>query len=219
MTAQLVRVPRQDLTRFCREIFQALGVPLAEALISAEVLVAADAMGILSHGTGRLGRYVNGLTTGQILPAADLETVADTATSLVLDAHGGLGAPASAQAMARVIAKARLSGMALASVRDSNHFGIASHWARVSHFFGAIRIDRFRDPEEFRLDMDRMLRALRQAPRAEDEERIYYAGLPEREAEEESARLGVPILGKTWEALGELGKAWKVDAPIAASAF
>ena len=27
---------------------------------------------------------------------------------------------------------------------------------RVSHFFGAIKIDRFRDPEEFRRDMDKM---------------------------------------------------------------
>ncbi len=39
--------------------------------------------------------------------------------------------------------------------------------ARVSHFFGAIKIGCFRDPREFRRDMDDMLAALRTAPPAE----------------------------------------------------
>lgn len=44
--------------------------------------------------------------------------------------------------------------------------------ARVSHFFGAIRIDRFRDPAAIRRDMDRMLSQLRATPVAEGAERV-----------------------------------------------
>ncbi|NLJ47843.1 MAG: Ldh family oxidoreductase [Treponema sp.] len=77
--------------------------------------------------------------------------------------------------------------------------------ARVSHFFGAVRIDRFRDPVEFRADMDRMLRELRACPPAEGRDRVWYAGLPEAEHARETERRGVPLSRKTWEMLRELG--------------
>ena len=85
--------------------------------------------------------------------------------------------------------------------------------ARVSHFFGAIRIDCFRDPVEFRRDMDRMLASLRASPPAEGEERVYYAGLPEAEREEQSAVRGVPLLPKTLAALAAIGKECGIPAP------
>jgi LDH2 family malate/lactate/ureidoglycolate dehydrogenase len=78
--------------------------------------------------------------------------------------------------------------------------------ARVSHFFGAIRIDCFRDPREFRRDMDAMLLALRGSPPAEGEERVWYAGLPESEREAENLRRGVPVLRKTLDGLRAIGR-------------
>jgi LDH2 family malate/lactate/ureidoglycolate dehydrogenase len=85
--------------------------------------------------------------------------------------------------------------------------------ARVSHFFAAIRIDTFRDPLEFRRDMDRMLAQLRACPPAEGEERVLYAGLPEAEREEESARLGVPLLAKVLDDLAAIGEERGIPAP------
>ncbi|HEY9054095.1 MAG TPA: Ldh family oxidoreductase, partial [Rectinemataceae bacterium] len=58
--------------------------------------------------------------------------------------------------------------------------------ARVSHCFAAMRIDLFREPAEFKQDMDRLLGDLRSCPPAEGQERVYYAGLKEREFEAES---------------------------------
>jgi len=84
---------------------------------------------------------------------------------------------------------------------------------RVSHFFGAIDIARFRDPQEFRADMDQMLYELRTSEPADGEERVYYAGLPEREFEEASNKSGVPVLGKTWEKLLEIAGTTGVRAP------
>lgn len=84
---------------------------------------------------------------------------------------------------------------------------------RVSHFFGAIKIETFRDPKEFRRDMDQMLRDLKNCPPAEGDERVYYAGLPEFEKEQESERLGVQLLKKTYDALGKIGEEYEIDAP------
>lgn len=89
----------------------------------------------------------------------------------------------------------------------------ATSSGRVSHFFGAIRIDAFRDPDEFRTDMDRLLCDLRTAPPAEGAERVYFAGQKEFENEDESARLGVPLLRKTYDGICEIGQKYGVESP------
>jgi LDH2 family malate/lactate/ureidoglycolate dehydrogenase len=73
--------------------------------------------------------------------------------------------------------------------------------ARVCHFFMAMRIDIFRDADDFKTDMDAMLDALASLPPSEGAERVYYAGLKEQEAEEASGKHGVPLPERTWESL------------------
>jgi LDH2 family malate/lactate/ureidoglycolate dehydrogenase len=53
----------------------------------------------------------------------------ETAATLVIDADNGLGQPAAKRAMDRCIAKAREAGMCMATVRHSNHYGIAGYYA------------------------------------------------------------------------------------------
>ncbi len=83
----------------------------------------------------------------------------------------------------------------------------------LSHFFGAIKIAAFRDPAEFRSDMDRMLKRLRECPPAPGRERVYYAGLKEFEHAKECARLGIPVETKTYESLCETGKEIGIPPP------
>lgn len=85
--------------------------------------------------------------------------------------------------------------------------------ARVSHFFGAIDIGRFRDIVGFKADMDQMLHDLRTAEPAEGAQRVYYAGLPEREKEDESRRWGVPLLEATYGMLTVLAEKLGVAPP------
>jgi L-2-hydroxycarboxylate dehydrogenase (NAD+) len=87
-------------------------------------------------------------------------------------------------------------------------------YARVSHFFGAMKISCFRDPQEFRRDMDKMLHALRNCPLAEGEERVYFAGLPEFEKEQESLRIGVQLLRKTYDNLCTIGHEYHIEVPF-----
>jgi len=86
--------------------------------------------------------------------------------------------------------------------------------ARVCHFFGAIRLDLFRNPEEIKSDMDRLLSELENAEPAEGCERVYYAGLKEHEAEAESARIGVPLSEKVAAQLRQIGEELGVAVPF-----
>lgn len=92
-------------------------------------------------------------------------------------------------------------------------FDTAESSGRVSHFFGAIKIDTFRDPAAFRQDMDVMLERLRTGEPAEGEERIYYAGQKEFEYEQETLRLGIPLTAKVYESLAGIGADLGVPVP------
>jgi LDH2 family malate/lactate/ureidoglycolate dehydrogenase len=69
------------------------------------------------------------------------------------------------------------------------------------HFFGAIRVDAFRPVQEFKRDMDRLLRELKATPPIEGQERVYAAGEIEFETASERARRGIPLLQSVIEGL------------------
>jgi len=360
-----IRVPRGDLETFCTDVFMKLGLSRGEASDSAEILVAADARGIGSHGVGRLWRYENGIKKGIMSGGVQPEVLRETPMSLVLDAQGAMGLSLSKHTMEKVIGKAETVGAAFASIRNSNHFGIAGYYtemaarrdmigicmtntaalgvptfgrsamfgtnpiavsvpalegrmftldmattcvtrgkievydreskalplgwavdtkgketadahrlledmlfqrgggllplggggelfsgykgyglavlvdimtavtsggvfgktvmdseatsARVCHFFGAIRLDLFRDPSELKVDMDRLLGELTGAEPAEGCDRVYYAGLKEHEAEALSGRIGVPLTAKVTERLKQIGQGLGVEFPAVAA--
>jgi len=85
--------------------------------------------------------------------------------------------------------------------------------ARVSHFFGAMKISRFRDPGLFKADMDQMLRQLREARPAEGQDRVYYAGLKEAESEKKSEEQGVHLSDKVWTQITGFGKELGIGEP------
>jgi LDH2 family malate/lactate/ureidoglycolate dehydrogenase len=349
MMKEEIRIDRRELELFCTKVFKSLGLPEDEAADSAEILVAADSRGIGSHGIARLWRYRNGLIKGIMKGGIEPVTLRETPMSLVLDGQGAMGLGLSKKTMARVLEKAENCGAAFASIRNSNHFGIAGFYtemaarrdmigicmtntaalgvptfgraamfgtnpiavsvpalegrmfsldmattcvtrgkvevyeregkdlplgwavdtagketrnahalledmlyqrgggllplggegelfsgykgyglavlvdimtavasggvfgksvmdseatsARVCHFFGALRLDLFRDPGDFKSDMDRMLQELTAAKPAEGCDRVLYAGLKEHEAEAYSEKYGVALSAKVAEQL------------------
>jgi LDH2 family malate/lactate/ureidoglycolate dehydrogenase len=356
-----IRVARKDLEDFCAAVFTKLGLSPEESRDSAQILVAADARGIGSHGVGRLWRYENGLRKGIMSGGVEPAVLRETPMSLVLDARGAMGLSLSKRTMAGVIEKTRNVGAAFASIRNSNHFGIAgfytemaaredmigvcmtntaalgvptfgrdamfgtnpiavsvpalggrmftldmattcvtrgkvevyeregkelpSGWAvdtkgkgtadaralledmlyqrgggllplggegelsgghkgyglavlvdimtavtsggvfgqavmdseatsaRVCHFFGAIRLDLFRESGELKADMDRMLGELEGARTAEGCRRVYYAGQKEHEEEALSGRIGVALTAKVAAQLKRIGEGIGVVFP------
>ena len=63
----------------------------------------------------------------------------------------------------------------------------------IGHFFGAMRIDAFRDPDEFKRQVDDFVRTLRATRPAPGTDGPLIPGDPEREAEKERTRTGVPL--------------------------
>jgi LDH2 family malate/lactate/ureidoglycolate dehydrogenase len=121
-----------DLLEFCVRVFDRLGVSAEDARITADVLVQANLRGIDSHGVARLARYVNGLRDGVMVAQPEEDVVAETPTTLTIDAGAGLGQPVSFRAMKAAIEKAQNYGCGFATVRNSNHYGIAGYYAMMA---------------------------------------------------------------------------------------
>jgi L-2-hydroxycarboxylate dehydrogenase (NAD+) len=91
----------------------------------------------------------------------------------------------------------------------------ATEPGKISHFFGAIAIDGFRDVAAFKADMDRELRAFKDSEKAPGTDRIYVAGEIEYERTLANRRCGVPVHAKVWKELkqlaGELGVPFEIE--------
>lgn len=132
------RVRKDDLRNLVRRTLESLGVPPEEGAVVADVLVAADLRGIPSHGVSRLPLYARRLRDGKIEPRTSLVVLRETTTTLVLDAGQGWGHVAGREAMRRCIEKARSTGISVATVRRSTHYGIAAYYAMMALDYGMI---------------------------------------------------------------------------------
>jgi len=122
-----------DLKDYVTRYFIALNVPEIDARISADILVSADLRGIGSHGVIRLHSYYGDyLRNGKIDPETPIKTLNETPVTLALDGGNGLGQVAGYRAMSRCIEMAETTGLAVATVRNSNHFGIAGYYAMMA---------------------------------------------------------------------------------------
>ncbi len=120
------------LREFATSVLCYFGVPEDDARITVDVLITADQRGIYSHGLPRLGRYVDGLKAGSIEPVADIKILKETDNTLLVSGSNGLGQVIGYKVMKMVIDKARSNNIALAAVRDSNHYGIAGYYTMMA---------------------------------------------------------------------------------------
>lgn len=125
-------LPASALRRFCTAAFEQVGVPPADAALVTDTLVEADLRGVHSHGVWWVTTYTKRLRHGGVKPRPNLRIVRETGAMVLLDADGGLGQVASVAAMRHAIAKAKSSGVGVAAVRNSNHFGAAAYYAQMA---------------------------------------------------------------------------------------
>lgn len=123
----------EDLANYIVQFFIRHDISTSDARIAADILLTADLRGVDSHGIIRLDTYYGArLRKGLIDPHAPLSIVRETSTSLALDGGHGLGQIVGHKAMQRCIEKARQSGIAMVTVRNSNHYGIAGYYAMMA---------------------------------------------------------------------------------------
>jgi len=130
----------QSLKKFCDDAFEKFGFSKEEAGIITDVLLLADLFGIESHGTQRLVRYHKDIAKGLIHVDAKPEVVFETPVSAVLDAHDGMGQIVGHKAMKMAIEKAKKVGIAMVTVRNSTHYGIAGYYTKMACDEGLIGI-------------------------------------------------------------------------------
>ncbi len=81
------------------------------------------------------------------------------------------------------------------------------------HYFQAIDIKAFMDPEEFKAKMDEAIQAMHSAELAKGSERVYVPGELEWIAREKRLREGVPVAPAVWKDLTKVSEDVDVDLP------
>jgi L-2-hydroxycarboxylate dehydrogenase (NAD+) len=111
---------------------KAMKMPAPAAEITARHMVRTDLRGVDSHGIGMLPRYHEHWQQGYITMDAEPTVVRDDAATALYDGGKGLGHYVSTLAMQRCLEKARLYGVAMVAVRNSNHYGAAANYAMMA---------------------------------------------------------------------------------------
>lgn len=117
------------LNEFSNNVLMKAGVPSLEADIITRTMIEADSRGIHSHGLMRLPIYIERMQKGFIRKESKITVEKENKGTAVIDGHFSAGQVVATKAMDMTIEKANEYGIAAVSVKNSNHFGIAAHYA------------------------------------------------------------------------------------------
>ena len=137
---QYLRLPYEEVREFCQQVFLGYGFGKAQSSQITDVLLAADLSGIESHGIQRLIRYHKEITEGLVDVHAVPEIVKETPISATIEGRDAMGQLLGVQAMDLAIQKAKMFGVGMVTVRNSNHYGIAGFYTRRAAEQGLIGI-------------------------------------------------------------------------------
>jgi LDH2 family malate/lactate/ureidoglycolate dehydrogenase len=133
-----VHVSPDRLRDLVAAIYCSSGVPEADAAFVADTMVQADLWGHQSHGVLRVGWYYARLRSGAMLPVTRPETVVDGGAIAVVDGHDGVGQAVARHATEEAVRRAKLHGVGVVSVRNSNHFGTCMYYTGMAASAGCI---------------------------------------------------------------------------------
>ena len=115
---------------FIKSAFLAAATPEPKAAAMADTLVYASLRGVDSHGISRTGAYLKRIETGIVDKDAEPAIVRQTAGGALIDARNTFGQYVSVRAAELVCEKAAETGVAMAAVANSNHFGSAGYYVQ-----------------------------------------------------------------------------------------
>ena len=127
MVEKLIVKPER-LHEVIKTIFLRNGLSDADAGTVADNLVDANIRGVHSHGVLRTVNYVDRIKAGGTNPHPDIRIVSETPSSAVIDGDNGMGSVVSMYAVELCRKKAAESGVAVVTVKNSNHYGTAAFY-------------------------------------------------------------------------------------------
>jgi LDH2 family malate/lactate/ureidoglycolate dehydrogenase len=130
--------PYQQHREQLRLILAAWGMAPEGAAETADILAWADLHGIDSHGISMLPSYDAWRRKGMVEPTATPTIVRESPVSALVDAGGALGHVPAAFAMRKATSLAKISGIGVAVVRDTAHFGACGYYTTIAIEAGMI---------------------------------------------------------------------------------
>jgi LDH2 family malate/lactate/ureidoglycolate dehydrogenase len=133
-------VPAALLAEQVETILRAWGLSEEHAAITVEKMLYADLHGIDSHGCSKLHFYDELRAEGRLNPKPAIEIVREGEGTVLIDGGGGLGHVPASLAMERAIDRSLATGVGVAAVRNSGHYGAAGAYAAMPAERGLIGI-------------------------------------------------------------------------------
>ena len=122
----MLKVDYKRYKAFCRQALINCGVKEEAAEAVADCCVMTDMMGISTHGTVNLPKYINKMNHGGLNGQTTPTVITEGPTWVRLNGEGGFGMYNGRCAMDLAMQKADEMGMAIVTVSDSGHFGACS---------------------------------------------------------------------------------------------
>ena len=119
-------------------MFQLVNVPFEDAELVADCLVKADLMGVKSHGIQRAKLYMDGIAKGGTTPECHMKEESNFPGGALYDAKGALGIVVAERAMRIAIEKAKVNGIGITGVHNSNHCGTMRYYTDMAAAEGMI---------------------------------------------------------------------------------
>jgi LDH2 family malate/lactate/ureidoglycolate dehydrogenase len=131
-------VPAALLGKQAELILRTWGLPDEHNAITVEKMLYADLRGIDSHGCSKLRFYHQLRHEGRLNPRPAIEIVRRSAATALIDGGGGLGHVPGSLAMEEAIQRSKATGIGVAAVRNSGHYGAAGAYAAMAAERGLI---------------------------------------------------------------------------------
>lgn len=133
-------IPAGTLADWIATAFRAVGVPEADAHLTASMLAQTSLWGIDSHGVARATHYLSRISQKSIVPSPVLNFTQTAAATGQLDGGHGLGFVVCERAMGHAIELARQAGTGAVGIANSSHCGAIGLYTRQAARAGMIGI-------------------------------------------------------------------------------
>lgn len=136
----MLSLTTDSLKALANSVLTALGVRQKEAEIVSDSIVYANALGLHSHGIGRLPLYARMIALGLMRPDSTMKLAIERDVYALIDADDGMGQIAAMKALDLGIPKALEHGISVIGVKNSNNFGASGYFGQLAAKRGVIAL-------------------------------------------------------------------------------